>query len=160
MIEEIGTITAVDDDHIWVETQIKTTCSGCQANDNCGTGVVAKAFAPKKDKLIFRCHQRAKVGQKVKLGIPEQALITASALVYMLPLLVLVTSVLVAQSLLPLWGFEHEGFVILSAIVSTGVAFLWVRSKVKQDKNHHYQPRLLEILPATDDAIPIKMNPR
>ena len=158
MIEEIGTITAVDDDHIWVETQIKTTCSGCEANDDCGTGVVAKAFAPKTDKLIFRCHQKAKVGQKVKLGIPEQALLSASALVYMLPLLILVASVLLAQSLLPLWGLDHEGFVILAALVTTSLAFLWVRNKVSRDKNHNYQPRLLELLPSDGDAIPIKIK--
>ena len=158
MIEEIGTITAVDDDHIWVETQIKSTCSGCQANDNCGTGVVAKAFAPKTDKLIFRCHQQAKVGQKVKLGIPEQALLTASILVYFVPLLVLVATVLVAQAVLPALGLSHEGYVMLAGAILTALTFLWVKSKVKADKDHQYQPRLLEILPLERDQIPVKIQ--
>lgn len=158
MIEEIGTITAVDADHIWVETQIKTTCSGCEANENCGTGVVAKAFAPKTDKLIFRCHQHAEVGQKVKLGIPENALLSASALVYMLPLFVLVVTALAGQYLLPLIGLNHEGFIILSAFVATALSFWWVKARVQQDRGHQYKPRLLELLPAEQSSIPIKIK--
>ena len=158
MIEEIGTITAVDKDHIWVETEIKTTCSGCQAKDNCGTGVVAKAFAPKSDKLIFRCHQQASVGQKVKLGIPEEALLSASAWVYLLPLLVLIGGALLGQYLLPLLGLAHEGFLILFAFGCTAASFLWVKRRLKGAGDHSYQPKLLALLPKEQSPITVKVD--
>lgn len=158
MIEEIGTITAVDQDHICVETQIKTTCSGCEANDNCGTGVVAKAFAPKTERLIFRCDAKATVGQKVRLGIPETALLSASLMVYMIPLFVLIVSAVLGQSLLPAIGLGHEGFVIGFAFAATAFSFWRIKTHVGRDKSEKYHPRLLELLPQDPDTIPIKIS--
>lgn len=158
MIEEIGIITAVDKDHIWVETQIKTTCGSCQAQDNCGTGVVAKAFAPKKEKLILRCKQVARVGQRVKLGIQEDYLISASALMYVLPLITLVVVSLVSQIALPKVGLHHELWIVLSAFVATALSFLWVKTKAEKDADSRFQPKLLAILPAEDEIIAIKQT--
>ncbi|WJG10490.1 SoxR reducing system RseC family protein [Aliiglaciecola sp. LCG003] len=156
MIEEIGVITAVDKDHIWVETEIKTTCGSCQAQDNCGTGVVAKAFAPKKERLILRCHQVTKVGQRVKLGIEEHQLLGASALVYLLPLIVMLLAALGSQALLPQFELTSELWVIGFTFVATFLAFMWVKSRANQDPEHKFQPKLLAILPAEDDLIPVK----
>lgn len=156
MIEEIGVITAVDKDHIWVETQIKTTCGGCQAQDNCGTGVVAKAFAPKKDQLILRCKHAAKVGQRVKLGIEENHLLSASALVYLLPLMMMIVSAVAAQYFLPLWGLQHELWVVAVSFFSTALTFYWLRVKSKNTNDHRLQPKLLAILPAEAEMISIE----
>ncbi|GAA0857021.1 SoxR reducing system RseC family protein [Aliiglaciecola litoralis] len=156
MIEEIGVITAVDKDHIWVETEIKTTCGGCQAQDNCGTGVVAKAFAPKKEKLILRCKQVASVGQRVKLGIEEDQLISASAIVYVLPLVIMIIAALGAQALLPSFGMEHEGWVIGASFFATLLSFKWVKRKATKDGDTKFQPKLLAILPAEEDMIVVK----
>lgn len=159
MIEEIGTVTAVDNDHIWVETQIKSTCGSCQVNDNCGTGVVAKAFAPKTERLILRCRQRAKIGQQVKLGIPEQHLLAASALVYMLPLVVLLFSVLLAQFLMPVIGAESELWIIGFSAVSTYLSFRWVKAHLSQEHSHKYQPKLIALLPHKSQHIPVQQLP-
>lgn len=156
MIEEIGVITAVDKDHIWVETQIKTTCGSCQAQENCGTGVVAKAFAPKKEKLILRCKQAARVGQRVKLGIQEEHLISASALMYVLPLITLVIVSLFSQYALPKAGLDHELWVVVFAFLATYFSFLWVKKKAEKDPDSRFQPKLLAILPAEDEIITIK----
>lgn len=153
MIEELGTIKAVDKDHIWVETTIKTTCGGCVANDHCGTGTVARAFSPKTQTLIFRCSKRAEVGQQVKLGIPEEALLSASALMYMLPLLVLVVSALLGQYLLPFFNLHNELWLIAFSFVATGLSFVKVRRMLQRDDKQVYQPRLLKILPTEQDRI-------
>ncbi|MFT5676558.1 MAG: sigma-E factor negative regulatory protein RseC, partial [Paraglaciecola sp.] len=113
MIEEIGVITAIDkkdnEQYIWIETQIKTTCGGCQANDNCGTGIVAKAFTPKKEQLHLACDETVNVGQQVKLGIPEEDLLMASALVYLLPIVVVLLTAVIAQFVFPMLGLHAEG---------------------------------------------------
>ncbi len=156
MIEEIGVITAVDKDHIWVETQIKTTCGSCEAQENCGTGVVAKAFAPKKEKLILRCKQATRVGQRVKLGIQEEHLISASALMYVLPLITLVVVSLVSQFALPIAGLDHELWVVVFTFLATYLSFLWVKKKAEKDPDSRFQPKLLAILPAEDEIIALK----
>ncbi|WP_088332328.1 SoxR reducing system RseC family protein [Lacimicrobium sp. SS2-24] len=157
MIEELGTIKAVDNDHIWVETMIKTTCGGCVANQSCGTGAVARTFSPKTQTLIFRCNKPAEVGQQVKLGIPEEALLGASALIYLVPLLVLVISALSAQYVLPQLGLHNELWIVMVSFVATLMSFLKIRHILKNDEKPTYQPRLLAILPGKhgSDAIPV-----
>jgi sigma-E factor negative regulatory protein RseC len=90
MIEEIGVICAIEQHEsqqvVIVETQIKSTCGSCEAQSNCGTGAIAKVFASKRETLRFRLNDMVEVGQKVSLGIPEENLLKASAMVYCLPL--------------------------------------------------------------------------
>ncbi len=156
MIEEIGVITAVDKDHIWVETQVKTTCGSCEAQENCGTGVVAKAFSPKKEKIILRCSEEAKIGQKVKLGIQEEHLISASALMYLLPLSVLIIVAVGAQALLPMLGLTSEFWTIGAALFATFLSFLWIKSSTQSNKGQKFQPRLLAVLPFEQQKTPSK----
>lgn len=150
MIEEVGRVAAVDEQHIWIETEIKTTCSACQANDNCGTGTIAKAFSPKTETLKLPRFQNVKVGQQVKLGIPEKSLLSASALVYMLPLLVMVISAVLGPFLLAQLALEHELFVVAFTLLTTSASFAWVRHHISQQAPERYQPRLLEVLPVSD----------
>lgn len=158
MIEEIGVITAVDRDHIWVETEIKSTCGSCQAESSCGTGVVAKAFSPKKERLILRCRQTTKVGQKVKLGIEENSLLGASALMYLLPLAVLIGAALLSQTLLPLAGLNSELWTIALSFFCTWLCFRWLKNKVLNKEETKFQPKLLAILPSEDQLIPVKQS--
>jgi sigma-E factor negative regulatory protein RseC len=157
MMEEIGIITAVERrnslQYIWVETQIKSTCGGCQANDECGTGIVAKAFSPKKEQLSLPCEQTAKVGQEVKLGIPEDRLLSASALVYLLPLVAMLCTALATQYSLPLLGLQAEGWIIASAIIAAALSFYWLSYYFKQAKQADYQPQLISLLPWHGDKI-------
>ena len=101
MIEEIGVVVRIDKEkelqHIWVETDIKTTCSSCQAQANCGTSVVAKAFTNKKQQLKLAYEYPVEMGQKIKIGIPEEKLLSASLLVYLLPILGLITGSVLAS---------------------------------------------------------------
>lgn len=156
MIEEIGVITAVDKDHIWVETQIKTTCGSCQAQDNCATGVVAKAFSPKKEQLILRCRQQAEVGQKVKLGIQESHLLGASALVYMLPLVVLISVAVAGQYFLPTLGLTNELWIVAASALATYACFRWVKTQTNHEHEHKFQPKLLAIIPFEQPITPVK----
>jgi sigma-E factor negative regulatory protein RseC len=153
MIEELGVITAVDHDHIWVDTQIKTTCGGCHLNNDCGTGALAKAFAPKSEQLVLRCQQAAKVGQMVKLGIPENNLLKASALVYVFPLVVMIVVASLSQWLLPMFDITSELGVIGLTVLSAALSFRTVRHYLLQTQHQGYQPRLLAIMPIEGEKI-------
>ena len=160
MIEEIGVICAIEYHNsqqvVLVETQIKSTCGSCEAQSNCGTGAIAKVFASKRETLRFRLNEMVEIGQKVSLGIPEENLLKASALVYCLPLLALVLSALVGQSILPLIGLIVEGWLILFSAFSTYFTFRFVRRFLSRSDQGDFYPRILRIFPLEIDNIQVK----
>ncbi|MDP5028932.1 MAG: SoxR reducing system RseC family protein [Paraglaciecola sp.] len=160
MIEEVGTIVSVTQEHgvqnIWVETAIKTTCSSCQAQTNCGTSVVAKAFSPKKQSIKLPYEHAVVIGQKVKLGVPEEALLSASLQVYLLPLLGLILGSSLASYVMPFLALESELWVVLTGFIMAGVVFLLIRNKLAEANNLQYCPTLIEVYPNPVETISVK----
>ncbi|MGB3725550.1 MAG: SoxR reducing system RseC family protein [Glaciecola sp.] len=133
MIEETGIVVAVENDYVWVETQVKTTCSSCKASEACPTSTVAKAFSPKAEHIKLKVPCALAVGQQVKLGISEQALLRASAMVYILPLVLLILTTAVLQNIANL----HE---LLSLLLGTAAAlggFWWASRYSKKTQHQH-----------------------
>lgn len=162
MIEEIGTVTAIEFKqgrrYVCIETQIKSTCGGCQAKDECGTGIIARAFSPKKDQLWLACEQAVGIGQDVKLGIPENLLLGASLLVYILPLVMLLLASVVGSFALKAMGIEGEGAVILLAFASASVSFYGVRYYLTLYNPKRYEPSLLAVLPRRIDCLDLEVS--
>jgi sigma-E factor negative regulatory protein RseC len=160
MIEEIGVICAIEQHEsqqvIIVETQIKSTCGSCEAQSNCGTGAIAKVFASKRETLRFRLNEMVEVGQKVSLGIPEENLLKASAMVYCLPLFALVLSALVGQSVFPLLGLMAEGWLILFSAICSYLTFRFVRRFLSNSDQGEFHPRILKVFPLEIDNIQVK----
>jgi sigma-E factor negative regulatory protein RseC len=160
LIEEVGVICAVDHQGqkqiVWVETQVKSTCGKCEAQANCGTSSIAKAFAHKPEKLRFEMEGTVVIGQEVSLGIPEESLLKASFLMYLLPLIVLVFSVLVGQQLLPSFGYEQEGWLILFAAICSYGAYRYVRQFISSTDQTRFYPQILSILPVKSGDIDVK----
>ncbi len=160
MIEEIGVICAIEHHNsqqvVLVETQIKSTCGSCEAQSNCGVGAIAKVFASKREMLRFRLTEIVEVGQKVSLGIPEENLLKASAIVYCLPLFALVLSALVGQIILPLLGLMAEGWLILFSATCTYLTFRFVRRFLNSSDQGDFHPRILKVFPLEIDNIQVK----
>ncbi|MDT0595810.1 SoxR reducing system RseC family protein [Glaciecola petra] len=153
MIEEMGTVVAIEDDGVWVETQIKTTCSSCQASESCPTSTVAKAFSPKANHVKLSVPCQLVVGQKVKMGISEHALLRASWMVYMVPLLLLMSTVTMLSWI---WPNLHELLVLLFASISAIAGFWWASSSAKNSRNvAKYKPIFLG---ATQDLVMTHKN--
>jgi sigma-E factor negative regulatory protein RseC len=160
MIEEIGVIFAIEHHDsqqvVLVETQIKSTCGSCEAQSNCGTGAIAKVFASKRETLQFRLNGLVEIGQKVSLGIPEENLLKASAIVYCLPLFTLILSAVIGQSILPLVGLMAEGWLILFSAFNTYITFRCVRRFLSQNDQGDFHPRILKVFPLEKDHISVK----
>lgn len=152
MIEETGVVKKVQGNQVWIETQIKTTCGTCHVNKNCGTSVVAKAFTAKPELLHLTSPHALKEGQTVKLGIPEEQLMGASMLVYLLPILVLITSVSSLQFFLPA---VHELWQILFGFSATALSFWQISSFTKKQDKGQFSP---VILGAVNDSIVTMKN--
>ncbi|AGH45929.1 SoxR reducing system RseC family protein [Paraglaciecola psychrophila] len=160
MIEEIGVISAIEQHDfqqvVIVETQIKSTCGSCEAQSNCGTGAIAKVFASKRETLRFRLNEIVEVGQKVSLGIPEENLLKASAMVYCLPLFALILSALVGQSVFPLLGLMSERWLILFSVICSYLTFRFVRRFLCNSDQGEFHPRILKVFPLEIDNIQVK----
>lgn len=160
MIEEIGTIVALAHENgqqkIWVETEIKSTCNSCQVQTNCGTTVVAKAFAAKKQRIQMSCDSPVELGQKVKLGIPEEALLSASLQVYLLPILGLIGGAVLASWFLPIFALESELWVILSGFLVAFLVFFIIRHRMLNLNQQQFCPTILDILPSQAQTISVK----
>lgn len=139
MIEEMGLVKKVEGNEVWIETQIKTTCGSCQAKSNCGTSVIAKVFNPKAELLRLKSPIELRVGQQVKLGIPEETLVSASALVYLLPLCIFMLSIIVTQALFSIHELISLGIGVLFALC----AFWWVSFFSKTQKTSSFSPIIM-----------------
>ncbi len=146
MIKETATVVAVDGDTVTVEASIKTTCNSCHAQSDCGTGVVSRAFAPKTQQLTLRTPMTVRIGQKVTVGIPEAGILSASAWLYLLPLLAFMVSFSIAIPLLKNMGMSHELWAILPSIMMTYLTYRFIAFRLRRIESNKYQPILLETL--------------
>ncbi|MCC5826350.1 SoxR reducing system RseC family protein [Alkalimonas sp.] len=101
MIEQIATVRKLDSGGVWLETTPVTTCQSCSASEDCGTGIVAKTFTPKRSQFFLVTDSALLPGQKVRIGTTEQRLLLAAFSLYLLPLVLMLLGVAVLSWWLP-----------------------------------------------------------
>ncbi len=92
MLKETGTVVAVEEDGLWVETLKLSTCAKCAAKQGCGQRLLG-SLSPASNmtfiKAFFTESSRNDVwqtGDQVVLGVEENALVVAAILAYCVPL--------------------------------------------------------------------------
>ena len=89
MIFETGVVVAVESDGLWVETIQKSACEVCVAEKGCGQKFLSKLAGKTTSIRVLRnklSPETFSVGQSVTIGIPEDVIVMASLLVYLLPI--------------------------------------------------------------------------
>lgn len=102
MIEEFATVIDVGskDQHIIrVQSNVKSTCSGCNQLDNCGSGLISKAMPQKKLLVDLVTDVDVDVGDIIIIGLTENSFLKAAAQVYLLPILGLIVFSAIGQYL-------------------------------------------------------------
>ena len=88
MIVETGVVVALESDSLWVETIQKTACEACVAQKGCGTRVLSK-LTGKTNRIRVLAGgmslQEIELGQDVDIAIPEDVVVNAALMVYLLP---------------------------------------------------------------------------
>lgn len=143
MILEKAQVIHIDDDVVTVSAQIKTTCNACQAQSDCGTGTIAKAFASRHQSLTIQSLVPVKVGDVVTIGMPEERVLSASVWLYLVPLLTLLASTIAIDRALGLLGLDHELLAFAGALLMTFLSFVWVSGRLKKQDKHHFQPVII-----------------
>ena len=138
MIEQQATVVEVDDDSVMLQAARQSTCSSCQLKQGCGTGLLAKHVGQRFSKIVVNKTTDVEIGQQRTVVIPEQTLLQGAALMYLLPLGLLILFSMVVRILA-----LGDGFEIISGLVGLLSGFLWVKQRLKNKKDG-FQARILE----------------
>jgi sigma-E factor negative regulatory protein RseC len=141
MLEETARVVEVLDGVLIAETQSRSGCSYCSTSSSCSTSVVAKLFGVRRNRLVMANSLHARPGDQVVIGIPDQLLVRASLIAYLLPLVVM----LVVTALGDLAGI-NELLLSLLALVGLAMGFFTVRWVSRSRASQQYEPRLLRIV--------------
>lgn len=145
MIEERGRVTTVESDGFWVETIQRSTCQACVAEKGCGQKLLGR-FSGKTALIRVlpgRCDlQSLKTNEQVVIGIPEDIIVKGTLLVYLFPLLTMITGIFISAVI-----SSHDSIVLIGALTGFLSGGVVVRMHSWLNKNNHrVQPILLERL--------------
>ncbi|GGK81515.1 SoxR reducing system RseC family protein [Amphritea balenae] len=144
MIEESGRVVRLESETVWVETIKQSACAGCSAQKGCGQSLLAKIGDGKRLEIqVDNPDQIAvSVDDQVLLGVGERSFLTASLLVYLLP----VVAMFIAALMVQIAGFA-EPLVIVAAVLGLIGGFLLTRIISNSMTAHcSYRPVLLQKL--------------
>jgi len=126
MIEEHAVVVEIDRDYAEVESKGASGCCGCGSASTCGTGLLASMFRPRPGHLRVLNTVGAKTGDVVVIGLDRMAMVIASLMTYLAPLLMLIVGAVVGEALgeayLPQAG---ETLSIVSGLAFAAAAFIF-----------------------------------
>jgi sigma-E factor negative regulatory protein RseC len=101
MIEEQIEVVEVIGDQLVLQAKTKSACGSCAVNKGCGTSLLAKVVGQKFTQFQVENKVSAVVGDTVVVGIPEDALLKGSLVMYVLPIFAMLFSALICDFFLP-----------------------------------------------------------
>lgn len=123
MMEEKATVIAVNEHHVTVQSQVKSSCSSCHQVDSCGSGQVAKAIPHRKLIAELPNHLNVALGDEVILGISEDKLLISAWQVYFLPLIGLFLFAGIGHFMSVKYQLPHEFLTISLAFLGGFLGF-------------------------------------
>ena len=152
MLEEKGIVLSVSGQTAEVAPESKAACGSCSAKAGCGTSLLADLFPQRKRALMASNPVHAQVGDRVVIGLDENALQLASLLIYLVPLLGLIGGAILGAWLSP--EFAESGSIVLGMAGFMGVLILVRKYSRHLSGNNRFQARILRV-----EAIkPIEIN--
>lgn len=146
MIEQIATVVAVEGGSAWVESQRQSACGACAMNQGCGVGIFARVFGFNSPQLKVTHIEGIEVGDRVVLGIDEQALVRGSFAAYIMPILFMLGFALLGDMLISRWlvALKPDVIVLLSGLIGLFVGLAWLnRHSRRIVRDCRYQPLIL-----------------
>ncbi|MFO7994676.1 MAG: SoxR reducing system RseC family protein [Marinobacter sp.] len=138
MITETGKVVAVSGDRVWVQTIRTSACESCSARNGCGQRALAGVSGGRANQVLVTNTLGARVGDEVTVAIEESALLSASLLVYALPLVLMVLGAVTGHQL----SEGQDAAAMLGAALGMGAGFIVAR-RVGSNPNRDYEPRLV-----------------
>lgn len=135
MIEEYARVIAVENDQLLLEAETRAACNACAARQGCGTSVLSKWVGRKFTRFQAPNTVNARVGDEVVVGLAEEAMLTGSLLVYLLPLLAMIAFALLADSLIATDVAWRDLLVVVAAVAGFALMLLVSRLLLSTSSN-------------------------
>jgi sigma-E factor negative regulatory protein RseC len=145
MLEETAQVVHVEGNQFWVETERRSTCSSCSAQAGCGTAVLSRVLGTRRNRVRVLSDLPLRVGDRVVIGVHEQALVRGSLAVYAVPIVLMLLGALVGElgARQFLWQSAEAASTLLG-IAGLAGGLWWLRRftrRIQSDEN--YQPLVL-----------------
>lgn len=147
MVEQNATVIAVRDGNAVVETVPESSCNSCSVKAGCGTSVLSRTVGRKVIHFEIANTVDAGVGDRVVLGLPEDAIVKGSLLMYLLPLLLMFALALLADYLLPAEAALRDLKIAATALLGLVASIGLDRLVIRRDAGHYTPVMLRKHLP-------------
>jgi sigma-E factor negative regulatory protein RseC len=157
VIEEQGTVLAVSGDLAEVACERRSACGACSVRNGCGTSLLEQLFGRRSRVLDVRNPIGARPGERVFIGIREDALVKAAVSAYLLPLLGMILGAVggewLSSAALPAW---EQGLSILGGLAGLG-AGLWGVAVLgaRREGDARFQATILRRVPHADGPVAV-----
>ena len=155
MIEENAQVIEIKGDKLILQTQRQSACGSCEANKACGTSLLSKVVGQKFTRFQADNSINAKVGDTVVVGLPEDALLKGSMVMYIIPILGMLVFALLADFLLAAVMQNRDLMIAVTAImglVSGSFISKWYFSS--HDRAHLFAPVVLRKILHHESLLP------
>ena len=158
MIEEQAQVVEIEGDKLILQAQTQSSCGNCAASKGCGTSLLSKVIGRKFTRFQVDNNVNAQLGDTVVVGIPEDALLKGSLVMYVIPIISMLVFALLSDAMFSAKFLEamsseatasdsaqfRDLMVALSAILGLGFgAFLAKRYFQRQSSVQHFSPVIL-----------------
>lgn len=86
MIKETAQVTGIQGEYALIEVLRETGCHGCSLGASCGTGSIGRLLGHRQKPFSIANSLNLRKGDRVILGMAENAYLSAGFLVYIVPL--------------------------------------------------------------------------
>jgi sigma-E factor negative regulatory protein RseC len=143
MLEEKGHVVAIEGHRAWVQILRQTACQSCEARKGCGQSTLAKMSGGKASQVLVNNILNLNIGDEVLLGISESAMVRASLIVYMFPLLVMVVVAVLIAQLFP----ANQLLISMGGLIGLAAGFGLVRFYSNQHQGDTaFEPQMIRKL--------------
>ncbi len=145
MIKEQAVVIASDaviGGQVSVRVDRKSACESCQMKAGCGQKLVGESSQRTCIEFDLNNELNAKVGDRVTLAIPESSFLQASAVMYILPLLLMIVCAAIADRYFQL---SDGGIFAFSALGFGGGLYCARRFAQRRKADPDFQPLMVAI---------------
>lgn len=140
--EQAIAISVKDNGKIRAKVDRKGACEACQLKSACGQKLISQASSKSCIEFEMENSIGAQKGDLVEIGIPEKALIQASLIMYVLPLLTMMVFAICADALIS----ESEFVISLVGLFGLALGFYLVRFISSTLGKSNFEPNTIRIL--------------
>ncbi|MFT6310978.1 MAG: sigma-E factor negative regulatory protein RseC [Porticoccus sp.] len=147
-MREVGTVVAIEERSLWVETSRQTACGSCSAQKGCGTSLLAKLF-PNRQHFVRVLAEPGQIlpleiGQEVTLEVSDSLIVKASLIMYVVPIALLLIGAAIGDT-----KGASDGYAILGGLIGLFGGLALVRLHAWTGRNN---PELHPVIVDTGDT--------